>query len=76
MPQSSEWTRYYAGWADKIHSDLNAFHSKDGEIGYTLTQPYGVIGVIITWNGPLISLAMKIPAALAAGNRSSSSPRN
>ena len=68
VPQSSEWTRYYAGWADKIHSDLNAFHSKDGEIGYTLPQPYGVIGVIITWNGPLISLAMKIPAALAAGN--------
>jgi aldehyde dehydrogenase (NAD+) len=68
VPQSSEWTRYYAGWADKIHSDLNAFHSKDGEIGYTLAQPYGVIGVIITWNGPLISLAMKIPAALAAGN--------
>jgi aldehyde dehydrogenase (NAD+) len=68
VPQSSEWTRYYAGWADKIHGDLNAFHSKDGEIGYTLAQPYGVIGVIITWNGPLISLAMKIPAALAAGN--------
>ena len=68
VPQSSEWTRYYAGWADKIHSDLNAFHSKDGEIGYTLAQPFGVIGVIITWNGPLISLAMKIPAALAAGN--------
>jgi aldehyde dehydrogenase (NAD+) len=68
VPQSSEWTRYYAGWADKISSDLTAFHSKDGEIGYTLAQPYGVIGVIITWNGPLISLAMKIPAALAAGN--------
>jgi aldehyde dehydrogenase (NAD+) len=68
VPQSSEWTRYYAGWTDKIHSDLNAFHSKDGEIGYTLAQPFGVIGVIITWNGPLISLAMKIPAALAAGN--------
>jgi aldehyde dehydrogenase (NAD+) len=68
VPQSSEWTRYYAGWADKVQGDLNAFHSKDGEIGYTLAQPYGVIGVIITWNGPLISLAMKIPAALAAGN--------
>ena len=29
--------------------------------------PYGVVGIIITWNGSLISLAMKIPAALAAG---------
>jgi aldehyde dehydrogenase (NAD+) len=68
VPQSAEWTRYYAGWADKISSDLTSYHSKDGEIGYTLAQPFGVIGVIITWNGPLISLAMKIPAALAAGN--------
>ena len=27
-----------------------------------------MIGVIITWNGPLVSIAMKVPAALAAGN--------
>jgi aldehyde dehydrogenase (NAD+) len=67
-PMSAEWTRYYAGWADKIHSDVTASLRDDGELGYTLAQPYGVIGIIITWNGPLISLAMKIPAALAAGN--------
>ncbi|HET6950044.1 MAG TPA: aldehyde dehydrogenase family protein [Acidimicrobiales bacterium] len=65
---SAEWTRYYAGWADKIHSDVTASLRDDGELGYTLAQPYGVIGIIITWNGPLISLAMKIPAALTAGN--------
>jgi aldehyde dehydrogenase (NAD+) len=67
-PMSAEWCRYYAGWADKIHSDVTASVRDDGELGYTLSQPYGVIGIIITWNGPLISLAMKIPAALAAGN--------
>ena len=38
-----------------------------GELNYTLLEPYGVVGIIITWNGPLISLAMKIPPALAAG---------
>lgn len=38
-----------------------------GELNYTLLEPYGVVAIIITWNGPLISLAMKIPAALAAG---------
>src|SRR5690349_11936319 len=65
---SAEWTRYYAGWADKISSEVTASHTDDGELGYTLAQPYGVIGIVITWNGPLISLAMKIPAALAAGN--------
>src|SRR5438270_789913 len=67
-PMSAEWTRYYAGWADKISSDVTASVRDDGELGFTLSQPYGVIGIIITWNGPLISLAMKIPAALAAGN--------
>ncbi|MFE9096771.1 aldehyde dehydrogenase family protein [Streptomyces sp. NPDC007264] len=64
----SEWTRYYAGWADKIQGDLTGNPVCDGELGYTLAQPYGVVGIIITWNGPLISLAMKIPAAVAAGN--------
>ena len=65
---SAEWTRYYAGWADKIQGDLTGNPIQDGELGYTLAQPYGVVGIIITWNGPLISLAMKIPAAVAAGN--------
>jgi aldehyde dehydrogenase (NAD+) len=63
-----EWTRYYAGWADKIAGELSSnLASGVGELNYTLLEPYGVIGIIITWNGPLISLAMKIPAALAAG---------
>ncbi len=65
---SADWTRYYAGWADKISSDVTAQITDNGQFGLTLAQPYGVIGIIITWNGPLISLAMKIPAALAAGN--------
>jgi aldehyde dehydrogenase (NAD+) len=65
---SVEWTRYYAGWADKISAEVTSTLTVDGEFGYTLRQPYGVIGMIITWNGPLISLAMKVPAALAAGN--------
>lgn len=65
---AAEWTRYYAGWADKIEGSTTASFTSDGELGLTLCQPYGVVGVIITWNGPLISLAMKVPAALAAGN--------
>ncbi|HEY6426078.1 MAG TPA: aldehyde dehydrogenase family protein [Acidimicrobiales bacterium] len=63
-----EWTRYYAGWADKISGELSSgLTSGIGELNYTLLEPYGVVGIIITWNGPLISLTMKIPAALAAG---------
>ena len=68
VPIAVEWTRYYAGWADKISGDVTSTLGTNGEFSYTLAQPYGVIGAIITWNGPLISLAMKIPAALAAGN--------
>ncbi|ARE38202.1 aldehyde dehydrogenase (plasmid) [Rhodococcus sp. BH4] len=68
IEKSVEWTRYYAGWADKISSEVTSTFGNGGEFSYTIDQPYGVIGVIITWNGPLISLAMKIPAALAAGN--------
>src|ERR1700689_1524238 len=63
-----EWTRYYSGWADKLSGELSSsFAAGVGELNYTLLEPYGVIGIIITWNGPLISLAMKIPPALAAG---------
>ncbi|CAN5547627.1 aldehyde dehydrogenase family protein [soil metagenome] len=67
-PLASEWTRYYAGWADKMSGDVTGNPMQDGELGYTLVEPYGVIGIIITWNGPLISLAMKVPPAVAAGN--------
>lgn len=68
VAMSAEWTRYYAGWADKLTSEVTGSFGTRGEFTYTLRQPYGVIGAIITWNGPLISLAMKVPAALAAGN--------
>ncbi len=65
---AADWTRYYAGLADKPHSEVVGSFTQNAEFGYTLAQPYGVVGIIITWNAPMISLAMKIPAALAAGN--------
>ena len=61
VESSVEWTRYYAGWADKMAGELSTSYAAVGELNYTLHQPYGVIGIIITWNGPLVSLAMKIP---------------
>lgn len=62
-----EWTSYYAGWADKLDGQLVGNYT-DNELIYTVPEPYGVIGIIITWNGPLISLGMKVAPALAAGN--------
>jgi aldehyde dehydrogenase (NAD+) len=63
-----EWTHYYAGWADKIEGIVASGFSPADEFAYTLAEPYGVIGHIITWNAPLLSLSMKVPASLAAGN--------
>jgi aldehyde dehydrogenase (NAD+) len=64
---SVEWIRTYQGFADKVHGEVTAT-SDDGELQYVRNEPYGVVGIIITWNSPLLSLCMKIPAALAAGN--------
>jgi aldehyde dehydrogenase (NAD+) len=61
------WMRYYAGWADKVEGIVSGL-PPSGNFEYTVPEPYGVIGHIITWNAPLLSLAMKIPASLSAGN--------
>lgn len=63
-----QWLKYYAGWADKIEGSVTASFATGGDFTYTQPEPYGVIGVIITWNVPLISLCMKVSPALAAGN--------
>lgn len=66
--RAAEWIEYYAGWAGKVEGAVTSQRETSGTFGYTLTEPYGVIGVIITWNGPLTSLAMKVAPAIAAGN--------
>ncbi|WP_242124053.1 aldehyde dehydrogenase family protein [Sphingobium sp. Sx8-8] len=62
------WTRYYAGWCDKLTGDMMSSFDTRGEFAYSVPEPIGIVGIIITWNGPLISLGMKVCAALAAGN--------
>jgi acyl-CoA reductase-like NAD-dependent aldehyde dehydrogenase len=62
-----EFLRYYAGWVDKLEGAvIPSFpvHSLD----YTRLEPYGVIAVIIPWNGPATSIGQKVAPALAAGN--------
>jgi aldehyde dehydrogenase (NAD+) len=61
------WLRYYAGMADKLEGAVTAAWPAEN-LEYTLPEPLGVVAAIIPWNAPLISLAMKLPAALAAGN--------
>ncbi|MDF3312131.1 aldehyde dehydrogenase family protein [Rhodococcus sp. T2V] len=58
---------YYAGWADKIGGELAPIYPSTG-FDYVKHEPYGVIGALLTWNGPLMTAAMKVAPAIAAGN--------
>ncbi|MEU9022730.1 aldehyde dehydrogenase family protein [Actinomadura sp. NPDC048394] len=63
------WFGYYAGWADKIEgATIPLSPVLNTGFDYTLPEPYGVVGVIVTWNGPITSIGMKVAPALAAGN--------
>jgi acyl-CoA reductase-like NAD-dependent aldehyde dehydrogenase len=62
----SDWVRYYAGWADKITGESIDAYPYDG-IDFTVPEPVGVVGLIVTWNGPLGFCAMGGSPALAAG---------
>jgi aldehyde dehydrogenase (NAD+) len=63
-----DYARYYAGWADKIEGRVTTSPGQGRELAYTAPEPYGVVGIIITWNGPLVSIGMKVMPAIAAGN--------
>ena len=62
----AEWYRYYAGWADKITGESYEPYPFDG-VDFTVPEPVGVVGLIVTWNGPLGFCAMGGAPALAAG---------
>ena len=64
---AAEWIHYYAGWADKIAGETIPTYPGAG-FDYTRMEPYGVVAVLIPWNGPVVSIAMKVAPALAAGN--------
>jgi aldehyde dehydrogenase (NAD+) len=65
---SKAWIAYYAGWADKLEGGVTSTFMQGRDFSYTLPEPYGVIGAIIPFNGPMNSLAMKAGPALASGN--------
>lgn len=59
--------RYYGGWADKIEGRTVATWGGPAH-DYISHEPYGVVGVIVPWNGPLFAATMVLAPALAAGN--------
>lgn len=70
MSGCSSWTRYYAGMADKVlGKNASAVLSGDGmdTHAYSCSEPVGVAGLILPWNGPAGTLIIKLAPALAAG---------
>ena len=74
VPTSAEFFRYYAGWCSKLNG--TAYDVKTTGIAtdtyvdmhaYTLKEPYGVVGLIFPWNGPIFNFCAKLAPALAAG---------
>ena len=66
-PLTADLFAYNAGWSDKVGGEVVPAYASPS-FDYTLDEPYGVVGVIIPWNGPLISCGMILGPALAAGN--------
>jgi aldehyde dehydrogenase (NAD+) len=59
--------RYFAGWADKIEGAVQPVWPGDA-LSYSVPVPYGVVGIIAPWNGPIVNLGLTLAPALAAGN--------
>ena len=60
-----EWAETAATWADKLSGEV--VPTDPATFDYVLTEPIGVVGVIMTWNGPAASLGISVMPALAAG---------
>ncbi|MBV1918261.1 MAG: aldehyde dehydrogenase family protein [Sphingomonadaceae bacterium] len=58
---------YNAGYADKIAGEVVPIWPQQA-FDYTLDEPYGVIGILVPWNGPSISFGQMIAPAMASGN--------
>jgi acyl-CoA reductase-like NAD-dependent aldehyde dehydrogenase len=63
---TAAWTRYYAGWIDKLEGEVVPVAGDALDV--VVPEPYGVIGAIVPWNGPMMGMGQKAVPALAAGN--------
>lgn len=70
----AEMFRYYAGWCTKLEGIAHDVQQTGGITGafstmhaYTLKEPYGVVGLIFPWNGPIFNFCAKLAPSLAAG---------
>lgn len=66
-PPMAGQLRFIAGQADKVQGVSLPTYSPDA-LGFTLREPYGVVGAIIPWNAPGPMFVTEVGAAIAAGN--------
>jgi acyl-CoA reductase-like NAD-dependent aldehyde dehydrogenase len=67
---SASWLRYHAGLTGSLHGrNASAAVSGSGQHthAYTSSEPVGVAGLILPWNGPIGIFIVKVAAALTAG---------
>ncbi|QCU78886.1 aldehyde dehydrogenase [Citricoccus sp. SGAir0253] len=66
-PPMAGQVRFIAGQADKVQGVSLPTYTPD-VVGFTLREPYGVVGAIIPWNAPGPMFVTEVAAAIAAGN--------
>lgn len=64
---AESFIRYYAGHVDKAHGQNSEVSGKH-DLNIVDREPYGVVGVIAPWNGPMVVIGLNVAPALAAGN--------
>ncbi|ESX09714.1 aldehyde dehydrogenase [Mesorhizobium sp. LSJC265A00] len=65
VPEAVNSLRWHAEAIDKIYDEVAP--ANDASLGLIVREPIGVVGIVLPWNFPLLTLAWKIGPALAAG---------
>jgi aldehyde dehydrogenase (NAD+) len=63
---TARYFEYYGTMADKLQAETIPLG--EGYLSYTRYEPFGVIGTIVPWNGPVQQVARSAAPALLMGN--------
>jgi aldehyde dehydrogenase (NAD+) len=59
---------HFAGWIDKINGETYPQFTNASNLHYlSFREPVGVVAAILPFNGPMVTFAIKVGAALACG---------
>ena len=65
VPEAIHCMKWHAEAIDKIYDQVSP--ASDDHMAMIVREPIGVVGLVLPWNFPLLTLAWKIGPALAAG---------